>query len=81
MPYILVETLRENNLWKNLQKEELSMTDIEPTNSGPLSPEEAQAKAAILAECEELAAARVTFVAVHFDGYGRQRCHRRSAVL
>ena len=46
------------------------MTDIEPTNSGPLSPEEAQAKAAILAECENLAAARVTFVAVHFDGYG-----------
>lgn len=46
------------------------MTDIEPTNSGPLSPEEAQAKAAILAECENLAAAGVTFVAVHFDGYG-----------
>jgi len=36
----------------------------------PLSPEEAQAKAAILAECENLAAAGVTFVAVHFDGYG-----------
>jgi hypothetical protein len=35
-----------------------------------LSPEEAQAKAAILAECENLAAADVTFVAVHFDGYG-----------
>jgi hypothetical protein len=46
------------------------MTDIEPTNSGPLSLEEAQAKAAILAECENLAAAGVTFVAVHFDGYG-----------
>jgi hypothetical protein len=46
------------------------MTDIEPTNSEPLSPEEAQAKAAILAECENLAAAGVTFVAVHFDGYG-----------
>lgn len=36
----------------------------------PLSPEEAQAKAAILAECDNLAAAGVTFVAVHFDGYG-----------
>lgn len=36
----------------------------------PLSPEEAQAKAAILAECENLVAAGVTFVAVHFDGYG-----------
>jgi hypothetical protein len=51
------------------------MTDIEPTNPEPtnfqpLSHEEAQAKAAILAECENLAAAGVTFVAVHFDGYG-----------
>ena len=36
----------------------------------PLSPDEAQAKAAILAECDNLAAAGVTFVAVHFDGYG-----------
>ena len=36
----------------------------------PLSPEETQAKAAILAECENLVAAGVTFVAVHFDGYG-----------
>ncbi len=35
-----------------------------------LSPEEARAKAAILAECENLAAAGVTFVAVHFDGCG-----------
>jgi hypothetical protein len=48
----------------------LSMTNIEPTNSEPLSSGEAQAKAAILAECEKLAAAGVTFVAVHFDGYG-----------
>jgi len=46
------------------------MTDIEPTNSEPLSPEEAQAKAALLAECENLAEAGTTFVAVHFDGYG-----------
>jgi hypothetical protein len=46
------------------------MTDIEPTNSEPVSLEEAQAKAAILAECENLAAAGVTFVAVHFDGCG-----------
>ena len=43
----------------------------DPTGQqGPLSPEEAQAKARILAECENLAAAGVTFVAVHFDGYG-----------
>lgn len=40
------------------------------TNPEPLPPEEARAKAAILAECENLAAAGVTFVAVHFDGYG-----------
>jgi hypothetical protein len=51
------------------------MTDIEPTNpeptnSQPLSLEEVQAKAAILAESGKLAAAGVTFVAVHLDGYG-----------
>ena len=39
-------------------------------NPEPLSLEEARAKAAILAECENLSAAGVTFVAVHFDGYG-----------
>src|SRR5229473_1849720 len=36
----------------------------------PLPPEEAAAKAAILAECERLAEAGITFVAVHFDGSG-----------
>ncbi|HET9306729.1 MAG TPA: hypothetical protein VFO46_11935 [Candidatus Sulfotelmatobacter sp.] len=36
----------------------------------PLSPDDAQAKAAILGECDNLAAAGVAFVAVHFDGYG-----------
>lgn len=35
-----------------------------------LSPEAQTAKAVILAECDRLAAAGVTFVAVHFDGYG-----------
>jgi hypothetical protein len=35
-----------------------------------LTREELQAKAAILAECENLAAAGVTIVAVHFDGCG-----------
>jgi hypothetical protein len=35
-----------------------------------LEPEQAAAKAALLAECDKLAAAGVTFVAVHFDGYG-----------
>jgi hypothetical protein len=35
-----------------------------------LSPQEEIAKAAILSECDKLAKAGVTFVAVHFDGYG-----------
>ncbi len=34
-----------------------------------LSPEQAAAKAAILAECDNLSAAGIKFVAVHFDGY------------
>ena len=43
----------------------------EPSNSEQsLSPEEAAAKAAILAECDRLAEAGITFVAVHFDGSG-----------
>jgi hypothetical protein len=33
-------------------------------------PEQTAAKAAILAECERLAEAGITFVAVHFDGSG-----------
>jgi hypothetical protein len=39
-------------------------------NDHGLEPEQAAAKAAILAECDSLAAAGVTFVAAHFDGYG-----------
>lgn len=39
-------------------------------NKETLSPEQAAAKAAILTECEKLANAGVTFVTVHFDGYG-----------
>ena len=35
-----------------------------------LSPQEESAKAAILAACDKLVKAGVTFVAVHFDGYG-----------
>jgi len=34
-----------------------------------LEPGQAAAKTAILAQCDQLAAAGVTFVAVHFDGY------------
>jgi len=37
---------------------------------GALPPEQAAAKAAILAECDRLAEARITFVAVHFGGPG-----------
>lgn len=46
------------------------MEDDAAAREEPLSPEQVQAKAAILAECENLAAAGVTFVAVHFDGSG-----------
>jgi hypothetical protein len=35
-----------------------------------LSPEAQTAKTAILSECDRLAAAGITVVAVHFDGYG-----------
>jgi len=35
-----------------------------------LPPEQAAARAAILAECDRLAEAGITFVAVHFDGSG-----------
>ena len=46
---------------------------MEPESSNakqPLPPEQAAAKAAILADCERLAEAGITFVAVHFDGSG-----------
>lgn len=46
------------------------MEDDAAARQEPLSPEQVQAKAAILAECENLAAVGVMFVAVHFDGYG-----------
>lgn len=43
----------------------------EPSDAEPaLLPEQAVAKAAILAECNRLAEAGITFVAVHFDGSG-----------
>ncbi len=46
------------------------MESTEQNNDQSLEPEQVAAKAAILAECDQLAAAGVTFVAVHFDGYG-----------
>ena len=43
----------------------------EPSNAEQAPPpEQAAAKAAILAECERLKEAGITFVAVHFDGSG-----------
>ena len=46
------------------------MEDTPQNHDQTLEPEQAAAKAALLAECDKLAAAGVTFVAVHFDGYG-----------
>jgi hypothetical protein len=46
------------------------MEDTQQNNNQALEPGQAAAKAAILAECDRLAAAGVRFVAVHFDGYG-----------
>ena len=43
----------------------------EPSNmQQALPPEQAAAKVAILAECDRLTEAGITFVAVHFDGSG-----------
>jgi len=46
------------------------MESTEQHNDQSLEPEKTAAKAVLLAECVRLAAAGVTFVAVHFDGYG-----------
>ena len=46
------------------------MENTQQNNNQALEPGQVAAKAAILAECDRLAAAGVTFVAVHFDGYG-----------
>ena len=46
------------------------MEDSSKGSKEPLSPEQSEAKRALLAECERLATAGVTFVAVHFDGCG-----------
>jgi len=63
---------RTNPATRNdLRKESSKHMENESTNGPePLSPDEARAKAAILAECDNLAADGVTFVAVHFDGCG-----------
>jgi len=45
------------------------MEHPQQNNERSLEPEQAAAKAAILAQCDQLAVEGVTFVAVHFDGY------------
>jgi hypothetical protein len=45
------------------------MENTQQNNNQALEPGQAAAKAAILAESDRLAAAGVTFVALHFDGY------------
>ena len=45
------------------------MEDTQQNHAPTLDPEQADAKAALLGECDKLAAARVRFVVVHFDGY------------
>lgn len=44
--------------------------DTDSNTTTPLHPEHVRAKATILAERDNLAAAGITFVAVHFDGSG-----------
>jgi len=46
------------------------MEQPQKNNEQTLEPGQAAAKAAILAQCDQLATAGVTFVAAHFDGYG-----------
>ena len=46
------------------------MNTTPASNNHGLEPEQTVAKAAILDECAQFSAAGVTFVTVHFDGYG-----------
>ena len=46
------------------------MEQPQQSDKEPIDAEQSAAKAAILAECDKLLAASITFVAVHFDGYG-----------
>jgi hypothetical protein len=55
---------------RNLGSGGRKMEDNSGDKDKALSPQEETAKASILAECDKLAKAGVTFVAVHFDGYG-----------
>ena len=46
------------------------MEQPQQSDKEPIDTEQSAAKAAILAECDKLLAAGITFVTVHFDGYG-----------
>ncbi len=46
------------------------MEEPQQNHSELINEQQMAAKAAILAECDKLSAAGITFVAVHFDGYG-----------
>jgi hypothetical protein len=66
--------LKNNKCFAILSKIRLAEEEAMENGAGDkknvLSPQEEIAKAAILAACDTLAKAGVTFVAVHFDGYG-----------
>ena len=55
---------------RDLNRGEVQMETGPEDNGESLSLEQATAKAAILAECNKLTTAGVTFMAVHFDGCG-----------
>jgi hypothetical protein len=56
---------------KYVEKERVkTMENDAISTEDPLSSEQTHAKTVILAECDKLAAAGITFVVVHFDGSG-----------
>jgi hypothetical protein len=66
--------LKDNKCFAILSKIRLAEEEAMENDAGDkknvLSPQEEIAKVAILAACDMLAKAGVTFVAAHFDGYG-----------
>ena len=72
--------LKNNKRFAILKKIRLAEEEAIENDAGDkkdvLSPQEKIAKAAILAACDKLVKAGVTFVAVHFDGIGGRWRHR-----
>jgi hypothetical protein len=67
----MLPPIRRSRQRKYLPTQKENPMDLEASNAKqPLPPEEAAAKAAVLAECDRLAEAGITFVVVHFDGSG-----------